>query len=93
MARFNASEINQIESIWRDLPHEHMWSGWAAIDAEPEAIWLYRQRQNWRRFTLTKQARAYVLKDEKGQQIGKSTSLPTVLCDLEIAPALGQEAS
>jgi len=58
------------------------------IDEEPEKVWLYRLRQNWRRFELIKEADAYLLMDEKGGQVGASKSLLDVLCDIEVAAPL-----
>jgi len=88
MVCFSALETAEIDRIWRTLPIDHVWSGWAAVDEKPETIWLYRRRQNWRRFELLKEAEAYVLTDEAGAKIGSSAQLNDILCDLEIAPPL-----
>jgi len=88
MTCFSHVETAEIDRIWRTLPRDHVWSGWAAVAEEPETIWLYRQRQNWRRFELLKDANHYILTDEAGSKIGSSTQLSEVLCDLEVAPPL-----
>ena len=31
MIRFSAAEIREIDKIWRGLPAEHSWSGWAVV--------------------------------------------------------------
>ena len=90
MALFSSIETTEIDRIWRSLPAEHVWSGWASVGQEPEAIWLYRRRQNWRRFQLLKKAGEYLLVDEKGEKIAASGSLPDVLCDIEIVPSLAR---
>lgn len=91
MIRFSAAEIREIDKIWRGLPAEHSWSGWAVVGVEPSMIWLYRQRQNWRRFNLTKLEDTYSLTDDHGHEIGKSGNLSRVLCDIETVPSLGAE--
>lgn len=88
MTRFSSLEMAEIDRIWRALPDDYSWSGWAAVDKEPGEIWLYRRRQNWRRFQLLKQAGQYVLTDEKGMVIASAPVLARVLCDIEIAPPL-----
>ena len=88
MSRFSEHETAEIDRIWRDLPPEHIWSGWAAVDREPETIWLYRRLNNWRRFELVKQGGRYALVDEHGAELGSSQSLQTVLCEIEAAPSL-----
>lgn len=77
----------EIDRIWRGLPTGHVWSGWAAIDSAPETVWLYRLRQNWRRFQLLKEGNSYVLVDESGIKIGGSAILSEALCVIEVAPA------
>ena len=88
MIRFSFAEISQIDEIWRSLPVDHSWSGWAMIDAEPSTVWLYRQRQNWRRFILAKRKGTYTLTDDLGKEVGTSRSLPNILCDIEAVPGL-----
>jgi hypothetical protein len=88
MAKFTPIEIQEIDRIWRDLPSEHLWNGWAAIGNEPSEVWLYRKRQNWRRFLLTKHEADYLLTDDQGAQISRARKLSRVLCNIEIAPGL-----
>lgn len=88
MSRFSEKETAEIDRIWRTLPTDHMWSGWAAVDRRPKTIWLYRRRNNWRRFELVKRGEGYALVDEQGARLGASNSLIKVLCEIETAPSL-----
>jgi hypothetical protein len=76
--------------MWRALPADHVWSGWAAVDKEPKAIWLYRLLNNWRRFELIKQKGHYALIDDKGVKIGASDSLSGLIGAIERVPSLEQ---
>ena len=74
--------------MWRALPADHVWSGWAAVDKEPKAIWLYRLLNNWRRFELIKQKGSYALIDDTGAKIGAYSSLSKLIGEIEMAPSL-----
>ena len=88
MARFSAAEIDEINEIWRSLPASHSWTGWGVVGVEPSTVWLYRQRENWRRFLLTKTRGVYSLADENGEPIGASDTLTHILYNIETAPGL-----
>ena len=88
MTRFNTLETSEIDRIWRRLPIDHVWSGWAIVDQAPEAICLFRKRRNWRQFQLIKNRETYSLLDESGDMIARSRSLDDVLCGIERAPSL-----
>ena len=88
MPRFNEKETDEIEQTWRALPADHGWNGWATVDKRPEAIWLYRRRNNWRRFELVKRAEKYTLVDDQGKDVRTSTSLIKVLSEIESVPPL-----
>ncbi|MFH1517109.1 MAG: hypothetical protein ABIH17_04420, partial [Pseudomonadota bacterium] len=68
MECFTASEIDEIDRLWRRLPIDHMWTGWATAGEAPEQVWIFRTRAHWRRFPLTKTAKGYALADERGRQ-------------------------
>lgn len=88
MSRFNKQETAEIDRMWRELPADHVWSGWAAVDSEPKAIWLYRLLNNWRRFELVKQKGHYALIDDKGARVGTSNTLSNLSDEIEMAPSL-----
>lgn len=89
MARFTRAETREIDRIWRTLPPDHVWTGWAAIGNRPARIWLYRRQQNWRRFPLVKGGGGYCLYDEDARQIACADRLADVLGDVEAIPARG----
>jgi hypothetical protein len=64
---FTQDEITAIDTLWRDLPKAHVWTGWAASGEGPDVIWLFRTRAHWRRFLLQKRPRGYALIDEHTQ--------------------------
>ena len=86
MICFSKFETDELDRIWRELPVDHVWVGWAAVSDRPEAIWLYRSRQTCRRFELHKEVDGYVLTDEGGARIGTSASLSKVLSCIEGVP-------
>ena len=88
MSRFDETETAEIDRMWRSLPADHVWNGWAAVDREPKAIWLYRLLNNWRRFELIKQKGRYALIDDNGVKIGASSSLSNLIGEIEMAPSL-----
>lgn len=88
MDPFTASEIDEIDRLWRQLPIEHMWTGWATAGEAPEQVWIFRTRAHWRRFPLTKSAKGYVLADEKGRRMFRSATLEDLLQAVEAIPGL-----
>jgi hypothetical protein len=88
MDRFTASEIDEIDRLWRQLPIDHMWTGWATAGEYPTEVWIFRTRAHWRRFPLTKSARGYVLADEKGRRMFRSPTLTDLLQAVEAIPGL-----
>ena len=88
MDRFTASEIDEIDRLWRCLPIEHMWTGWAAAGEAPEHVWIFRTRAHWRRFPLTKTARGYVLADDHGRRVFRAPTLADLLQAVEAVPGL-----
>ena len=85
--RFSQVEIEAIDALWRALPIDHMWTGWAAAGGTPEEIWIFRTRAHWRRFPLTKTETGYALSDEKGKRSVTASSLADLLQAVEAIPA------
>ncbi len=85
---FTPSEIDEIDALWRSLPHDHMWTGWAASGEAPEQVWIFRSRAHWRRFPLVKTSRGYALSDEKGRRVVRAASLQELLAAVEAIPGL-----
>jgi hypothetical protein len=88
MECFTASEIDEIDRLWRRPPIEHMWTGWATAGEAPEHVWIFRTRAHWRRFPLTKTARGYVLADEDGRRVFRAPTLADLLQAVEAVPGL-----
>jgi hypothetical protein len=90
MECFTASEIDEIDRLWRRLPIDHMWTGWATAGETPEEVWIFRTRAHWRRFPLTKSARGYALADERGRRVFRAASLEDLLQAVEAIPGLNE---
>jgi hypothetical protein len=45
MTAFSPSEVDEIDALWRSLPPDHMWTGWAAAGESPDQIWIFRTRR------------------------------------------------
>ncbi|WP_430402735.1 hypothetical protein [Hyphomonas sp.] len=85
---FTASEIDEIDRLWRRLPIDHMWTGWATAGEAPQQVWIFRTRAHWRRFPLTKTARGYALADERGRRVFRAPTLADLLQAVEAMPGL-----
>lgn len=92
MSRFTAKEIAEIDTLWRAVPSDHVWSGWAAAGEAPEEIWIFRTRAHWRKFPLTKTETGYAISDESRSQVATARSLPALLKKVEAIPGLRQPA-
>lgn len=90
MAAFSRDELDQIDALWRALPEDHVWTGWAAAGEAPDEVWIFRTRAHWRRFPLRKQGGAYVLLDERGRPLARARTLETLLARVEALPGLRQ---
>ncbi len=88
---FTSAEIEEIDQLWRSLPQEHMWAGWAATGEAPDTIWLFRTRAHWRKFPLTKQKTGFALADETGRRVARARTLAELLRAVEGVPALGHD--
>ncbi|MCA8900971.1 MAG: hypothetical protein KDA53_06930 [Hyphomonas sp.] len=89
MPVFTPSEIDEIDALWRSLPPDHMWTGWASAGEAPEQVWIFRTRAHWRRFPLVKTGEGYALSDEKGRRVIRAATLEDLLSAVEAIPALG----
>ena len=88
MTAFTPSEVDEIDALWRSLPPDHMWTGWAAAGESPDQIWIFRTRAHWRRFPLFKTDEGYALSDEKGRRVIRAVSLQELLSAVEAMPGL-----
>lgn len=88
MSGFTPEEIDEIDALWRDLPADHVWSGWAATGERPEEIWIFRSRNHWRRFPLTKIPQGFALSDEGGKTVADGQTLVSLLKKVEAIPGL-----
>lgn len=88
MPRFSPQEIDEIDRLWRSLPADHMWTGWAAVGQSPDTVWIYRSRAHWRRFPLTRTETGYALSDDRGRLFREAASLEELLRVVEAVPQL-----
>lgn len=88
MPRFSPQEIDEIDRLWRSLPADHMWTGWAAVGQSPDTVWIYRSRAHWRRFPLTRTETGYALSDDRGRLFREAASLEELLRVVEAVAQL-----
>lgn len=88
MARFTRKEIETIDHLWRALPEDHVWTGWAAAGETPHEVWIFRTRAHWRRFPLRKTETGYALFLESGRRIASAATLEALLQRVEAVPGL-----
>ena len=88
MNEFSSPEIEQIDALWRLCPSDHVWTGWARPGGRTDEIWIFRQRANWRRFTLVKRRALYFIYDEKRRIVAKASSLERLLARVDAIPGL-----
>ena len=88
MDAFQEEEIALLEAIWRGLPEDHVWCGWASVGEPATEIAIYRTRAHWRRFRLTKSGGRYLLHDERDRLVAESDDLPGLLARVEAIPGL-----
>ncbi len=82
MTEFSDDDMQALDAIWRQLPMNHAWTGWARIDSYAGEIWLFRTRANWRRFILRKSGDGMVLEDDTGkaaQSVAGMADLPAAV--------------
>lgn len=89
---FTSAEIEEIDQLWRSLPQDHMWAGWAATGDAPDTVWLFRTRAHWRKFPLTKHKAGFALADETGRRVARAPTLADLLQIVESVPAIGEGA-
>ncbi len=88
MPVFSPEDIDEIDRLWRSLPADHIWTGWAAVGQTPDTVWLFRSRVHWRRFALTRTETGYALSDERRRLFREAGSLEDLLRAVEALPAL-----
>ena len=66
MTRFSSKDIDQLDEVWRNLPRDHAWTGWARTESRPDEVWVFRTRANWRRFVILKDEAGFLLRDDSG---------------------------
>lgn len=85
---FTATELDQIDALWRNQPIDHVWTGWAQPGDRKDEVWIFRKRANWRRFTLTKTATTYRLFDEKHRAVATARSLEDLITRVDAIPGI-----
>lgn len=88
MIPFNADEMIEIDQLWRKLPGDHVWTGWAACGEAPTEIWIFRTRAHWRKFPLFKTETGYRISDESGETSTEAPTLQALLNKIEAIPGL-----
>lgn len=89
MPKFSSEDIDKIDRLWRSLPADHMWTGWAATGERPETVWIFRTLTHWRRFPLTRTETGYALSDDRGNLFREAATLEELLAAVEAVPQLG----
>lgn len=90
MTDFTATEIEEIDALWRQCAIDHVWTGWAKPGARDNEIWIFRLRANWRRFSLRKGKMAYRLVDERGRNVLIGRNLAELLDRVDKIPGLNE---
>jgi hypothetical protein len=89
MPDFSPEDIDEIDRLWRALPSDHMWTGWAAAGDRPDTVWIFRTLTHWRRFPLTRTKTGYALSDERGNLFRETLTLEELLRAVEAVPQIG----
>jgi hypothetical protein len=89
MPGFSPEDIDEIDRLWRSLPADHMWTGWAAAGERPEVVWIFRTLTHWRRFPLRRTDTGYALSDDRGNPFREAATLEDLLRAVEAVPQLG----
>ena len=88
MQTFSQSDLDAIDTLWRSVPADHVWTGWSAAGANPAEVWLYRTRAHWRKFPLRKTDSGFALFDEKDRKVAQARTLEDLLSAVESIPGL-----
>ena len=93
MSAFTPEEIDEIDALWRSVPADHVWTGWAAAGDAPDEVLIFRTRAHWRKFPLKKIGGRYALFDERDRRVAEEGSLPALLKTVEAIPGLNEAAA
>ena len=88
MSTFSPADLDAIDRLWRSIPADHVWTGWSATGEGPNEITLYRTRAHWRRFPLRKSNGEFVLFDDRGAEVARSSTAEDLLKQVEAIPGL-----
>lgn len=88
MTQLTPEEVNEIDALWRSVPSDHVWTGWAAAGDMPDEVLIFRTRAHWRKFPLRKVSEGYALFDERDRCVAKESTLPGLLKVIEAIPSL-----
>ena len=88
MSEFTADEVDQIDALWRSLPSDHVWTGWAAAGDTPVEVLIFRTKAHCRKFPLRKTDKGYALFDERDRRVAEESSLKGLLKAVESIPGL-----
>ena len=88
MIFFSASELDQIDHLWRACPVGHVWTGWAFPGDRDDEVWIFRKKANWRRFTLCKSRTMFYLYDEKRRVVARAGSLEELMAEVDAIPGI-----
>lgn len=67
--------MNEIDALWRSVPADHVWTGWAAAGDSPAEVLIFRTRAHWRKFPLRKTDTGYALFDERDRRVAEEITL------------------
>ncbi|MFC6198084.1 hypothetical protein [Ponticaulis profundi] len=88
MFEFSSSDIDEIDALWRQCSTDHPWAGWAKPGGRNDEVWIFRRRNNWRRFSLIRTRLTYRLLDEKGRVVAVARRLSDLLDRVEGIPGI-----
>lgn len=88
MPYFSPEDIDEIDRLWRRLPADHMWTGWAATGERPETVWIFRTLTHWRLFPLSRTQTGYALRDDQGNLFREASTPEGLLAAVEAVPRL-----
>ena len=82
--------MDEVDALWRAVPADHVWTGWAAAGEEPTSVWIFRTQAHWRKFLLIKRGKRYVLLDEQEQVLAVANTLAELLGRVDAIPGIDE---